>query len=385
MRSVVDRQSGSLALSGTASLARGAPVLVSVRRATLISHWAFAGYLCLAAGAVLYGFVQARRFDMALARMRTCVAAADSACAGAALETARRIRPTDIRLEIGDASLALLLHDVDHADAIETTLENRDQEKASPRSADVRADLLLLRGDIASERGNQVNARSDFEAAQPLLADPSLVVPRLNRIDARERAARDHSVDELDSLRQDFSDLFEAAGQGNRDITELRISKAQGWIGRVSHVEARQQLVLAIDAARRASLVVNSSQRSAAGAPLRDPPKPPVRGVIDYASGYYGSYESQLATYKERLDRYNKERSAAEDRQFQHAEEASATTSAALGQAKQLLDQALRTLASLPEPLRDAATAAPPQEPIRGVVPAPGMFVRRMVPPTVWP
>jgi hypothetical protein len=278
-----------------------------------------------------------------------------------------------------------LLHDVDRAGQSEATLENQEEKKASPRSADVRADLLLLRGDVASVRGNQVDARSDFEAARPLLADPSLVGQRLSRMDAREQAARDHSADELDSLRQDFSDLFVAAGQGNRDITELRISKSQAWIGRVSHREAKQQLGLAVDAARRASLILNSNNRSAAIAPLGDPPRPPVRGVVDYRSGYYGSYESQLAEYRDRLDRYNKENSALEDRQWQHRAEASETSAAAIEQAKQLLDQALQTLASLPEPLRDAATAAPPPAPIRAVITVPGMALPRAYPPYTSP
>jgi predicted negative regulator of RcsB-dependent stress response len=371
MSNDVERQSGSLA-SSTSRLAQGAPVLVSVRRATRITHWAFAGYLCLAAAAALYSFVQAQRFDRALARLRWCVARADSACTSAELEMARRIRSTDVRLEIGDASLGLLLHEVDRAGVTEAKLENPAEPKASPRSADVRADLLLLRGDIASVRGNQVDARSDFEAAQPLLADPSLVAVRLERIDARERAAHDHSTDELNSLRQDFSDLFVAAREGNREITDLRISKAQTWIGRVSHLEARQKLGLAVDAARRASYIVNSANHPAAVTPLGEPPSPPVRGIVDYSSGYHGSYEAQLAMYRDKLDRYNNARSALEDRQQKHSAEASETSGAAIEQANQLLDQALRTLAALPEPLRDAANAAPPQGPLRGSAMGPG-------------
>jgi hypothetical protein len=381
MAHVVDRQSGSLALSGAPSFAHDGPAFVSARRATRIGNWVFAGYLCVAAAAVIYSLVQAQRFDRALARVRTCVARADSACTSAELEAARRIRNSDFRLEIADASLALLLHEVDAAAAAETALENREERKG----ADVHADLLLLRGDIASARGNQVNARSDFEAAAPLLADPSLVASRLERIDARERAAQDESVDQLNSLRQDFSDLFVAAGQGNREITELRVSKAQTWIGRVSHVEARQKLILAVDAARRASRIVDSSNHSTAMALLGDPPRPPVRGVFDIRSGYYGSYEAQLAQYRDRLDRYNKDRSALEDRRWQHAAEASETSSAAIEQGKQLLDQALQALASLPEPLSDAATAAPPWGSVRGAAAAPSLPVRRVYPPRATP
>jgi hypothetical protein len=378
---VVDRQSGSLALNGAPSFAHDAPTFVSVRRATRIGNWVFAGYLCVAATAVLYGLVQAQRFDRALARVRTCVARADSACTSAELEGARRIRSSDLRLEIADASLALLLHEVDAAAAAEVALENREERKG----ADMHADLLLLRGDIASTRGNQVNARSDFEAAAPLLADPSLVALRLERIDARERAVREENAAELNSLRQDFSELFVAAGQGNREITELRISKAQAWLGRVSHVEAKQELTLAVDAARRASRIVDSNNHSAAMALLGDSPRPPVRGVFDVRSGYYGSYEAQLAQYRDKLDRYNKDRSALEDRRWQHTAEASETSSAAIEQGNQLLDQALKTLASLPEPLSDAATAAPPWGSVRGAATAPTLPVRRVYPPRASP
>jgi hypothetical protein len=381
MKNAVDRQPNAFVVGGSGSMAPRAPVhLASVQRASRIRDAVVAGYIGLALAVLGYDFVQARRFESTLGRLRSCVAQANSACTSAELEAARRIRNTDVRLEIGEASLGVLLHETDRAAATEAVLEAQQKQDATPIGTDVRADLLLLRGDIATSKGDLTSARGDFEAAKPLLTDPSLVTVRLKRIEAGETLARAHSADELEDLHKDFSDLFDGAEQGEHDITDLRIAKAQEWVGRVTHVEARQELALAIDAARRASSIVESNNRSTQlTSPLHDPPKAPVRGVVDYSSGYYGSYDAQVATYRDKLDRYNKDRAAADERQRQRSAEASQTSSAALGQAKNLLDKALLTLQTLPEPLNDAATSAavPARAPITGGLPILG---RRFVP-----
>ncbi|HWZ92922.1 MAG TPA: hypothetical protein VNW92_28850 [Polyangiaceae bacterium] len=327
----------------------------------------FASYLGFAAVALLYTVVQARRFDGALNRLRSCVAQADTACTSAALEAARRIRSNDVRLELADASLGVLLHELDRATVTATTVENQQKQEGVSPSSDIRADLLLLRGDIASAKGNQTEARDDFRAAQSLVVDPSLITLRTSRLDAREDAAREHNTNELELLRGDFSDLFAAAQQGEHDITDLRISKAQEWTSRVVHLEARQELNLAIDAARRASSIVAAANRLAESSAMTDPPKPPVRGASDYSAGYYGSYEAQLSLYRDRLDRYNKARAVSAG----HSAEASETSTAAIEQARQLLDKALVTLRGLPAPLSDASTSPTPTY-------APGVVVRRV-------
>jgi hypothetical protein len=186
---------------------------------------------------------------------------------------------------LAEASLSVLLHDADRAAATELTLEGQQKENSSSMESDVRADLLLLRGDIAAEKGNAAGARDDFQAARLLVGDADLVSLRLKRIEARDAAARADSAEELEALRKDFFDLFVAAQQGKRDMTDLSVAKAQGWIGRVSHLEARQQLILAVDAARRASNTVESNNRLQL-TPEREPPKPPVRGALDYSAGY---------------------------------------------------------------------------------------------------
>jgi len=356
MSKVVERDARAFVMRGGASLAPRGAASVAPRATRRLSNWVFAGYLGFAAIALLYTFVQARRFERALVRLRSCVAHADSACTGAELAAARRIHASDIRLELAEASLSVLLHDADRAAATELTLEGQQKENSSSMESDVRADLLLLRGDIAAEKGNAAGAR--------------------------DAAARADSAEELEALRKDFFDLFVAAQQGKRDMTDLSVAKAQGWIGRVSHLEARQQLILAVDAARRASNTVESNNRLQL-TPEREPPKPPVRGALDYSAGYYGSYDAQLALYRDRLDRFNKERAAAEDRQQQRSTEAYQNSSAAIDQGKAALARALQTLQTLPSPLRDAATSMPPQSPIVGVIPGlpfpvmrPGMVVR---------
>jgi hypothetical protein len=368
MSKVVERDVSAYVLRGGASLAPRSAASIAPRASRRLGDWAFAAYLGFALLALVYTFVQARRFDHAVARLRSCVARADSACTSAELEAARKVRAIDVRLELGDASLSVLLHEPDRAALTQTTLEAQ-QKQGSSVDTDVRADLLLLRSDIAAERGSSAAARDDLQAARLLVTDPDLVTLRLKRIDSREDAARARSADELDALRQDFSDLFVAAQSGKRDITELSISKAQGWIGRVAHLEAAQQLGLAVDAARRASYAMEANNRTQPGAEP-EPPQPPVRGVNDYNSGYYyGGYEAQLAAYRARLERFNKERSAAEERQRQRAADASENSSAAIEQGKAALERALLTLHGLPNPLRDAATSVAPRSPNAGLSP----------------
>ncbi|MEI9936389.1 MAG: hypothetical protein WDO69_04110 [Pseudomonadota bacterium] len=370
MKSVVDHQSSAWMVQSTAGLSGGsAPT--AARGAKRLSHWVFTGYLAVAAASLLYTFVQSKRFDGALARLRTCIARADSGCTSVELETARRIRPADVRLEIAEASLAVLLHQVDRAEANESALENRAKQDGASFNAEVRADLLLLRGDVASAKEKQAEARDDFAAARPLLADRNLVATRLLRIDAQEKAAHDQSAKELDSLKQDFIDLFTVATQGSREIMELRADKAQAWLGRVPHLEARHTLGFAVDAARRACNVVEIENRSAQAYSRREPPKPPVRGITDYSAGYTGSYDSQLTQYRDRLDRFNKERAEADERQEQRAAKAAEASNAAITQGRELLDDALQILRALPTPLSDAASAAPSDG-----RPAPALLVR---------
>ena len=115
-------------------------------------------------------------------------------------------------------------------------------------------------------------------------------------------------------------------------------------------------------------MIVANANRLAESSAMTDAPKPPVRGVSNYASGYYGSYEAQLALYRERLERFNKTRAATEGQ----SAEASETSSAAIEQARQLLDKALLTLRGLPAPLSDASSSPALQ------LFAPSVGVRRM-------
>jgi hypothetical protein len=365
MKRVVDRQSSALVGRNAGSLSPSPSAAIPVRDAKRVSHWLFAAYVALAAVVIPYDLVQARHFAAALARLRSCVARADSGCANVELSTARKIRPADERLEIAEASLAVLLHQVARAEANARVLENRDKRASTALDSEIRADLLLLRGDLAWAKGNHTEARDDFTAALPLLSDPSLVATRLQRIDAREKAARDQNATELEALRQDFSELFAAAAQGSRELFDLRAAKTQSWVGRASHSEVRQALSLALDAARRAESAIETENRALQAPGLREP-QPPVRGTTNYSVGYLGSYDSQLALYRQRLERYNQERAETESRQAQRSAKATETSNAALAQARALLDDALRLQQASSIPLRDAvvppiATQAPAQ------------------------
>jgi len=329
-----------------------------VRGAKRLSHWLFFAYLTLAGVSVPYTLVRTRMFDASLGRLRSCLARAESGCASVELETARRLRPTDVRLEIADASLAILLHQLARAEGSMLMLENRGQQQGASLSPEARVDLLLLRGDLASAKGNPAEARDDFAAALPLLGDPELLAPRLQRIEARDKTARDQSTRELASLEQDFSDLFAVAAQGNRELMELRAAKAQAWLARLPQPEARQLLVLALNASRRAESAAETENRAAQPFDPGEPPTPPAPNTRSSSAGFLGSYDAQLARYRDRLARYNKERAEANQRQEQRAANAAEVSNAAIAQAKELLQDALQRLRALPAPLGDAAPSS---------------------------
>ena len=325
------------------------PALMPARRAANTVFWV---YLLVAASALSYVALEARRFTRSITRLRACAAQQDSACVSSELEAERGIHPTDVHVQLGDASLAVLLHDPDRARATVVNLEEAQKRSGETVSTDVRADLLLLKGDIAIAKSERRAARESVEAARLLLSGTELSAPRSRRIDKLDKDSEARVASGLDALKTDFTSLIDAAARGNRESTELNAQKAIGWFEQVTDNGARRALQLSLDSARRACAVF-ANEQLAQNAPAREPPRPPTRTRYDTSYGY-GSFDDRMAQYRERLAHFGKEQAALEELQRNRTALAYDAGAAAIQQSRQQLDSALLTLSALTEPLSGA-------------------------------
>lgn len=338
------------------------------RRIASVAFWS---YLGVATCAIAFSAWQSRRFVQSVARLRTCAAEQDSACTGKALEIARAIREGDSHVRVGDGFLAVLLHDLDRGRSIAAEVEVAQKQRGTA-AMDLRADLLLLQGDIALASFDRATARERYVAAQALLGSDRLTDARLRRVDALDQTEGQRTSNELDSLRHEFEALFHAAASGNCDVTELHQSAVNQWTNRVADGTIRGQLTLAARAASRACQPIADQQRSSAYAPpAREAPRPPSRGGYDYGMG---SYEERMRLYRERLARFEKEQADALERQQDRQVKAATTRDDALTQAKDLLAAALAALATQPAPFQGGApgVSTPRMPGVPRAVPATG-------------
>lgn len=332
---------GPVARSSNASLAK---------RVADVAFW---GYVGVAVSALLFQGAQDHRFGRSVARARLCTAQLDSTCVSRELEIEGSIRKADPRMELAAASLGLLLHrPVAPAQAAADRFEAA-QNADIP--AELRADLLLLRSDIAIANAELSRARESIEAARALLGESELTALRLRRIEtlANDLAAR--NANGVEALRQAFERLFEAAAAGNRALIDVRQAACSAWISRVADAGTRRHLSLALQAAGRANS--SSYTEPSLGSyrmAMSEPPRPPSQGVgydMNYGSG---TFDERMQRYRERLGRYEKDQAAVRERENLRASEASATKQAALDQAKDELATGIAALSSAPAPFDDS-------------------------------
>jgi hypothetical protein len=320
------------------------------------------GYVAVAVSAVLFQAAQDYRFAKSVARARLCIAQLDSACVSRELEVEGAIRQGDARMELGAASLGLLLHRPgDQAQVVADRFERALNAGTLASSAELRADVLLLRSDVALANSDFGRARASVEAARALLGESELTALRLRRIEAAEADVTARHAKSIEGLRQSFDSLFEAAESGNRALMEVREAACSDWLGRVADTGARRSLQLALQAARRSSF--GRYAEPSAGpyrASLNEPPRPPSKSsAYDYANGP-GTFEERTQRYKERLARYEKEQAVLKERENLRATEASVTKEAALGQAKEALAAGVAALSAAPTPFTDALPGTKP-------------------------
>jgi hypothetical protein len=133
-----ERRRGVVARSSNASLAKR------------VADGAFWGYVGIAVSALLFQAAQDHRFGRSVARARLCTAQLDSICVSRELEVQGSIRKADPRMELAAASLSLLLHrPIEPAQATADRFEAAQSADITAMPAELRADLLLLRSDIA--------------------------------------------------------------------------------------------------------------------------------------------------------------------------------------------------------------------------------------------
>lgn len=326
-----------------------------------VADGAFWGYVGVAVSALLFQGAQDYRFGRSVARARLCIAQLDSTCVSRELEVESSIRKADPRVALGAASLSLLLHRPSAA-ALATAerLEATQNEAVAATPADLRADVLLLRSDIAIANGDLKRARESFEAARALLGDGEVTALRLRRLETVETELAASTANGIEALRQSFERLFEAAAAGNRALLDVRQAACTDWIARVADGGARRQLLLALQAAGRANFTRYTEPSLSYRMTASEPPRPPSPGS-DYDSTYGpGRYEERMQRYKDRLARYEKEQAATRERENLRATEASTTKQAALDQAKEALAAGIAALSAAPTPFTDSL---PPGQP----------------------
>jgi uncharacterized tellurite resistance protein B-like protein len=230
MKTTTGRQTSGFLVQGTVRLASAPQSSLSTGALRKIGNGVFAGYVALALVSVSYSALQARRFGVAYAALRSCLAQADSACANTELERARSIRGSDVRVQLADATLAVLLHQLERAVSVELALEAQEKAGEVSLGGDARADLLLLRGDIAWAQGNVSEARDDFNSAKPLL--PAARGTGARVIPARTmRSSRSIGIASIAITRIELSGL-EARADGlaatSTRVTELQVAVETG-------------------------------------------------------------------------------------------------------------------------------------------------------------
>lgn len=328
----------------------------SASLAKRVADRVFWGYVGVAVSALLFQVAQDYRFGRSVARARLCIAQLDSTCVSRELEVESSIRKADPRMELAAASLSLLLHRPSAAaQATADRLESAQNVDVAATPAELRADLLLLRSDVAMANTDLRRARESFEAARALLGDSELIALRQRRLESVERDLSASTATGVEALRQSFERLFEAAAAGNRALADVRREACNDWIGRVADTGARRHLLLAVQAAGRASYARYTepslgSQRMASS----EPPRPPSQGSGSDSANGFGKFEERMQRYRERLAHYEKEQAAVRERESLRASEAFTTKVAALDQAKVALATGIAALSAAPAPFVDS-------------------------------
>jgi hypothetical protein len=126
--------------------------------------WVFRGFVVFAVVMGGRTAIQHARLDRALGRAAMCLAQADAACAGRAVEDASAIDADHPRVRLASAGLHLLLGEVDEAKGGLANFTAGEMSKNLTTAA--RGDILLLQGDIEVAAGALSPAKDHYAAAR---------------------------------------------------------------------------------------------------------------------------------------------------------------------------------------------------------------------------
>lgn len=297
----------------------------------------FQGFVAFAVIVGGYTGLRHARLDGALRRASTCLAQEDAAGAGRAVEDARAIDADNPRVRLAALDLNLLLGEVDAAQGGLAAFTTGDM--SGKLTAAAHGDVLLLQGDLAAAAGDLETAKKHYAGARLLVDREEVVVARLERLGRREQ----RTAEERAALFADFNRLLEAAEARNVEVVPLRARDLSQRIMKVSNLDARTKLFLAVSAAERAaragSQVGMFSIPSGAlvsprlTAPVRD--ESPARTALAERV-----YQRKLAEYQQAVAAGDERRDSVESARRERAAAASRIAAQNLDEARALIAEA---------------------------------------------
>lgn len=320
----------------------------------------FIAFVAAVGALFVYAGAAPARFERALGRASLCVAQANAECAREALEAARPGGERDVRFRIVEADAALLAGEQRQAQALLETMDPAREEytfrgERKSMSPEVRAYLLLLRGDLAIARGRLDEALPELSAARLLVADPELSDARLARVQAARKSVSDGTASgkaqQIAELRVDVDRLIELASRDDRETVQLRASDLQQRVSQLTSVEARSKLGLVIQATRNVSRDPSWKLKSTPQRGWSRPaPTPPSRDSFSPGAPTWQlenaerRYQERLAQYERSLAAYREEQTAEDTRRYDKWVEGDQEMKAKIAEARRLADEAFAIL-----------------------------------------
>lgn len=355
--------------------------------------WLFVGFVGLSVAVLGFGGVKKLRYQRAMTTFAWCAADADAGCAAAALETLRSVDAGNTRTKLAQAQLRVIEGETDtaavalrpfapaaaRAPSVEMMpVDGRfrgyvaepppipvgaiDTELLAKAEPGVRADVLLLVGDIEALRGDSKRAQARWTEAAGIV-DDGLVAPRRRRLAAKADGAEAKLSSELEDLRSEFNKLFELARSGS-DGETYAATALRTRVRSASPALASQKLALAVDAADRCNRMVRA-RRLSVNAPSEgswrqpDPPIAPSESEMSKHPWVRENYARQQQQYYQNLARWQaQEGDKTRARAFAENELAQSANNT-IAEAQSQLKEALNLMSASSASASNATTALP--------------------------
>ena len=290
------------------------------------------------------GWSGATRFQLSqtVQRAQTCLAQQDVPCATQAVATLTERDPDPSRAAIAQANLYVLLGDLEQS---AKALGHLKEETHT------RGDYLLAQGDLLMAQRRWQQARERFEAARGVVADETLLAPRLTRLEQAEEALQRDQSTLVASLRTHFDELFEASSRADRDgvyAAQRAIRELEGRIPQEPRRKLREAhgwAAQALSKATRRDLARRLAQPRPSRTGLLVPPNP---GALNTNSTARQSYLERRARAEQAAQRVNEAAAQQQREQSLQATKLSLEVQEALAKARSALQAGLDELNAVP-------------------------------------